>query len=206
MGFIDCGRAFGGVDGRTFWGLLGHCGVPEGIASVIRGSCGAIVSGVVQGLQLAEAFWVDAGVGQGCLLSPFMFLLAVDWVVGASAVQGQDGVWWTLWAQFGGLNFAGGLALLLHARRQMRWGTGSIAEVSSCLCVRVWRRRWDPPGWHSGCSTDHAGRGALGEVESFTCLDGIIGGRGGPDTDVEIWPAWRGRHSYGRRVSGVPGI
>ena len=36
---------------------------------------------VVHEGQLTEAFEIRTGVRQGCLLSPFLFLLAIDWIM-----------------------------------------------------------------------------------------------------------------------------
>ena len=44
---------------------------------------------VVHGRQLTDAFKVNTGVKQECLLSPFMFLLTMDWVMNTSTAQGQ---------------------------------------------------------------------------------------------------------------------
>ncbi|EDO50002.1 predicted protein, partial [Nematostella vectensis] len=45
------------------------------------------------------AFEIRTGVRQGCLLSPFLFLLAIDWIMKTSTDQKRNGIQWTLWKQ-----------------------------------------------------------------------------------------------------------
>lgn len=55
-----------------------YYGVPAKITNIIRNSNKGITCRVVHGQQLTEVFQVQTGVRQGCLLSPFLFLLAID--------------------------------------------------------------------------------------------------------------------------------
>ena len=150
---------------------------------------------------------MGAGVGQGCLLLPFLFLLAVDWVVGASVVQGQDGVWWRLWAQLGGLGFAGGLALLLHARWWMQGATGAIAEASACFSLNVCGGEGGIlRAGTMGAALVMLGVGHWEMWRTFLALAVSLAG------GVELMLmsrsrlAWRRRRSDGWGISGVPGI
>ncbi|VDO65523.1 unnamed protein product [Schistosoma margrebowiei] len=51
---------------------------------------------VVHGGQLTDAFQLRTGVRQGCLLSPFLFLLVVDWIMKTSTSAGKHGIQWTI--------------------------------------------------------------------------------------------------------------
>ena len=75
---------------------------------------------VVHGGQLTHRFNVKTGVRQGCLLSLFLFLLAIDWVMRQTTDGQRDGIQWTLWTQLDNLDFADDLALLSHNQQQMQ--------------------------------------------------------------------------------------
>ena len=78
VNFIDYEKAFNGLDPQRLWKLLRHYGIPEKITSIIRNSYSGMTYRVVCGHQQTDAFQVKAGERQGCLLSPFPVLLAID--------------------------------------------------------------------------------------------------------------------------------
>ena len=70
---------------------------------------------------MTESFQVHTGVRQGWLLSPFLFLLAIDWIMRESTANSRNGIQWTLMGpQLNDLDFADDLALLSTTRRQMQ--------------------------------------------------------------------------------------
>ena len=112
INFIDYEKAFDSVTRTTLWRLLRHYGVPEKIINIIRNSYDGLNCQIVHGGQLTDSFEVKTGVRQGCLLSPFLFLLVIDWIMKTSTSGGKHGMQWTAGMQPGDLDFADDLALL----------------------------------------------------------------------------------------------
>jgi len=94
---------------------------------------------VVHGQQLTDAFEVRAGVRQGCLLLPVMFLLTMDWIMKTSTAQGQNGIQWTLWKQLDDLDYADDLALLSHTLHQMQEKDSTVTYASARLGLKIHR-------------------------------------------------------------------
>ena len=67
---------------------------------------------------------------QGCLLSPFLFILAIDWIMRAVTKQKRNGIQWTLWSQLDDLDFADDLALLSHNHQEMQEKTSDLHHTS----------------------------------------------------------------------------
>ena len=95
INFVDYEKAFDSLDRETLWKLLRHYGVPTKIVTIIRNSYEGLTCKVVHGGQLSETFQVRTGVRQGCLLSPFPFLMAIDWITKTSTARKRYGIQWT---------------------------------------------------------------------------------------------------------------
>ncbi|VDO86398.1 unnamed protein product [Schistosoma curassoni] len=134
---IDYEKAFDSVDRRTLWKLRRHYGVPEKIVNIIRNSYDELQCKVVHGGQLADAFQVRTGVRQGCLLSPFLFLLVVDWIMKTSTSEGKHRIQWTAQNQLDNLDFADDLALLPNTHEQMQIKTTSVAAASASVGLNI---------------------------------------------------------------------
>ena len=92
VNFIDYKKAFDSVDHTTLWNLIRHFGILPKITNLIKNSYEGLTCKVVHGGKLTDQFEVKTGVRQGCLLSPFLFLLAIDWVMKSSTSCKRNGI------------------------------------------------------------------------------------------------------------------
>ena len=70
--------------------------------------------------QLSQSLEVQTGVKQGCLLSLFLFLLAIDWVMRETTEGKRNGIHRTMWEQLEDLEFADDIVILSHTLTQMQ--------------------------------------------------------------------------------------
>ncbi|VDP03592.1 unnamed protein product [Schistosoma curassoni] len=186
INFIDYEKAFDTVDRRTLWKLLRHYGVPEKIVNIIRNSYNGLQCKVVHGEQLTDAFQLRTGIRQGCLLSPFLFLLVVDWIMKTSRSEGQHGIQWTAQDQLDDLDFTDDLALLSHTHEQMQLKTASVAAVSASVGPNIHKGKTEVLKYNTGNTNPIIPDGeTLEDVESSTYLGSIIDGQGESDADVK---------------------
>ncbi|CAH8542902.1 unnamed protein product [Schistosoma haematobium] len=186
INFIDYEKAFDSVDRRTLWKLLRHHGVPEKIVNIIRNSYDGLQCKVVHGGQLTDAFQVRTGVRQDCLLSPFLFLLVVDWIMKTSTSEGKHGIQWTAQNQLDDLDFADDLALLSRTHEQMQMKTASVAAVSASVGLSIHKGKTKVLKFKAENSNPITLDGeTLEDVESFTYLGSIVDRHGGSDADVK---------------------
>ena len=186
VNFVDYEKAFDSVDRDTLWKLLRHYGIPLKFVDIIRNSYDGMSCRVIHEGEVTDSFEVRTGVRQGCLLSPFLFLLAIDWIMNVVTSQGKNGIQWTLWSQLDDLDFADDLALLSHSHEQMQRKTTSLEETSAQVGLKINEGKTKILKLNSNnTSSVKVGDRDLEEVEEFTYLGSIVDGRGGTDSDVK---------------------
>nr|KAG5714081.1 hypothetical protein BaRGS_020409 [Batillaria attramentaria] len=135
--------------------------------------------------QLSESFEVKTGVRQGCLLSPFLFLLVIDWIMKTTTAGRKNGIQWTLWTQLDDLDFADDLALLSHSHSQMQDKTTCLEATSAGTGLKINRKKTELMKINTTANTPvTVGGEPIREVESFVYLGSVVDGQGGTDRDV----------------------
>ena len=179
--FIDYEKAFDGVDRDTMWKLLKHYGVPKKIISLIRCTSQDMSCRTAHACQLSKSFEVKTEVRQGCLLSPFFFLLVIDWIMKTTTTGGNNGIQWTLWTQLDNLDLADDLALLSHNHSQMQDKT-TLLETTS---AGTNRKKTELMKMNTTDDTPLTlGGEPIREMESFVYLGSVDDQQGGTDRDV----------------------
>ncbi|VDP66889.1 unnamed protein product [Schistosoma curassoni] len=160
---------------------------PEKIVNIIRNSYDGLQSKVVHGGQLTNEYQVRIEVRQDCIVSPFLFLLVVDWIMKTSTSEGKHGIQWTSQNQLKDLDFADHLALLSHTHDQMQIKTASVAAVSASIGLNIHKRKTKVLKFNTENSNPMTLDGqTLEDVESFTYMGSIIDEQGGSDADIKV--------------------
>nr|KAG5686531.1 hypothetical protein BaRGS_012212 [Batillaria attramentaria] len=185
INFIDYEKAFDSVDREALWKLLRHYGVPGKIISLIQCTYQDMSCRIAHAGQLSESFEVKTGVRQGCLLSPFLFLLVIDWIMKTTTAGRKNGIQWTLWTQLDDLDFADDLALLSHSHSQMQDKTTRLEATSAGTGLKINRKKTELMKINTTANTPvTVGGEPIREVESFVYLGSVVDGQGGTDRDV----------------------
>ena len=186
VNFIDYEKAFDSVDRTTLWKIMRHYGIPDKLVTMVKelyegSSCRVLHEG-----QLTDSFNIVTGVKQGCLLSPFLFILAVDWLMRETTSGRCNGIQWTLWTQLDDLDFADDLALLSHSHAQMQAKTTELNRISRSVGLRI------HPGKSKIFKVNTANEATvevnekdLEEVDSFVYLGSVMDLKGGTEADVK---------------------
>ena len=185
INFIDYEKAFDSVDRETLWKLLRHYGVPGKIVSLIRCTYQNMSCRIAHAGQLSESFEVRTGVRQGCLLSPFLFLLVIDWIMKTTTTGRNNGIQWTLMTQLDDLDFADDLALLSHNHNQMQDKTTRLETLSAQTGLKINQKKTELMKINTTSNAQiTVGGEPIKEVESFVYLGSVIDKQGGTDKDV----------------------
>ena len=154
--------------------------------SIIRSSYSGMSNRVVLDGKTSESFNVLTGVRKGCLLSPFLFLLAIDWIMHETTVNKRNGIHWSISSQLDDLDFADDLALLSHTYSQMLEKTSVLDTTAQQVGLNIHRRKTKVSRMNTANTNPIPLRGEpIEDVDSFTYLGSIVSKTRGTDEDVK---------------------
>ena len=134
---------------------------------------------------MTEPIEVKTGVRQGCLLSPLLFLVVLDWV-SKNAYEGKRlGLQWTLTQRLEDLDYADDLCLLTHRLTDMKVKGERLQETGGQvgLKINIQKTKEMRIGVRQQESLELHGE-AIERVSEFTYLGSIISDTGGTDEDI----------------------
>jgi len=112
------------------WKILSHYGIPLKLVNVIKMLYSDFKSQVICNAALIDTFSVTMGVKQWCILSPFLFILGIDWVMKQVTSGVRIGIRWTLTNVLEHLDYADDIALLAHQHQDMQAKTNALATTA----------------------------------------------------------------------------
>ena len=140
--FVDYEKAFDSLDRESLCELKRHYAIPEKFVTLIGNTCKGMTWKATHGGKISAGFEVLTGVRQGCLLSPFLFLLPADWITRKTTANKINGIQWTLSAnELDALSYADDLALLSHKLWQLQGKTSDLDSNSAQLGLNIHRRK-----------------------------------------------------------------
>ena len=91
--FIDYAKAFDCVDHKKLWKILQEMGIPHHLSCLLRNLYAGQEATVRTGHGIKDWFQIGKGVRQGCILSPCLFDLYVEYIMlNARMDEAQAGI------------------------------------------------------------------------------------------------------------------
>ena len=135
--FLDFEKAYDSLHLESLWKLLRHYRAPLKLTRIVKSMYDEMKASVIHLWKVTDSFNINMGVRQGCLLSPFLFPLAIDFLIKRMTGEKGNGIQWTLTIQLDDLNFADDIALLSHTHKQMQDKTNAIADISAAVGLKI---------------------------------------------------------------------
>ena len=196
LNFIDFQKAFDSVDRETIWKLLNYYGIPEILISLIKELYEEATCQVIHNGKLTEPFNIQTGVRQGCMLSPMIFLLVVDWVMTQTTKDKNTGIQWTFTQHLEDLDFADDICLTSQKQQHMQIKTDNLAKEAAKTGLLINKDKTELIKINAKQQTPIKLEGEnVKEVTSFTYLGSIVSASGGTDEDVKA-RIGKARHAF----------
>ena len=128
MTFVDFEKAFDSVDRETIWKLMSHYGIPSKFINITKRLYEDPCCQVIHKGKLTSPFAVNTGVRQGCMLSPMIFLIVIDWIMKKTTAENNTGIQWTFTKKLEDLDFADDIALLSHRQQDAQSKLNRLLE------------------------------------------------------------------------------
>ncbi|KAL9968248.1 hypothetical protein ACROYT_G026600 [Oculina patagonica] len=199
-------KAFDSVHRITLWKLLRLYGVPHKIIRMIQALYRDFTCSVLHEGNLTPWFAVETGVKQGCMMSPLLFLITLDWVMKETTTHQRTGIRWKLTTVLEDLDYADDLCLLSTHGTHLGEKTARLQNNARRVGLKIntKKTKWMSTGCKRNCQIKIDGH-EIEKVEQFSYLGSVIDVQGGADADVKtrigkarqafiaLKPVWRSK-------------
>ena len=184
--FVDFEKAFDSVDRSTIWTLMEHYGIPPKFISIIRNLYDDATCHIIHNGKLTHPFKVETGVRQGCILSPTIFLIVIDWIMKETTQGNKTGIQWTFTKHLEDLDFADDIDLLSHKQQHAQEKLSRLAAEAEKTGLKINIKKTEVMRINNKQNTPIQLNGEnIRETDKFTYLGSIVSKDGGADNDVK---------------------
>ena len=161
-------------------------GIPSKILKMIQILYEDSECAVLDGGEESEWFKVKTGVKQGDVMSGFIFLIVVDWIMRHTVEGNNTGIRWKCMSKLEDLDFADDLALLSSTANHMQTKISKLHNYASMAGLKINTRKTEVLRINSKSvkRVEIAGQ-QLKEVEKYTYLGATVSNNGGGAEDIQ---------------------
>ena len=186
--FVDFKCAFNRLHQPTMWRILSRYGIPDKLVEIIRNLYLDAGVSVLHDGRIGASFTVGSGVKQGCILSPLIFNIVLDFTMRRVTTKPR-GIHWNTFERLSDLDYADDIVLLSHTIAEMR---DLLAELVRCagevgLSINVAKTKYmcinKPTSTRCSAQGLTLGSESIEEVDKFVYLGSVISTSGGAEED-----------------------
>ncbi len=185
INFVDFKKAFDSICRVAIWRILRNYGIPAKIVNLIKLFYNKFECCVDLNTQLSDWFEVQTGVRQGCIISPILFLIVIDWVM-RQTNQGSNGLGWHA-ANVDDLDFADDLAILADCITDLQNKTNRLSNFAeqTGLIINADKTKAMYIPNDNAVAPIIVDNNTIEVVEEFTYLGSIINPKEGAAADIK---------------------
>jgi len=168
------------------WKILETYGIPGLFIDIIKEIYRDSSSCVINNGQTSEWFPVRTGVRQGCVMSGFLFIVAVDWVMRNATTNKKTGLRWKFTTQLEDLDYADDIALLSSKHQHLQEKTERLRNHAEYIGLQINTDKTKVLRFNSRVANPIKIQGKdIEDVETFTYLGAIVNKTGGSTEDIK---------------------
>ena len=203
--FVDFQKAFDTLRHNNIWEAMTRKGVPEKVINMIKAQYTNFKCRILHNASLSNYISIQAGVRQGCILSPLMFLIVLDEVLSDAIDCYKRGIQWTLWSNehLEDLDFADDIAFLAKNRTDMQSKIDALTASARKVGLNINHGKTKSMTIGTTQASFSVNGNVVECVDKFTYLGSVITPDGGAKEDVmtrirkaqgafaQLTPIWR---------------
>ena len=168
------------------WNLLRHYGIPKKIVRLIELLYEDFQCAVMHEGEISCWFKVKSGQKQGCLLSPLLFLIAINWLMREATKRNQTGIDWKGGTKLEDLDFADDLALISSNFEDLQAKTKETEEIRKKIGLKINTAKTKTLRNNLNDRRKvKVGESEIEEVSKFTYLGSVMDRYSGSDADLD---------------------
>uniref|UniRef100_A0A914V3E1 Reverse transcriptase domain-containing protein n=1 Tax=Plectus sambesii TaxID=2011161 RepID=A0A914V3E1_9BILA len=186
LNFIDFVKAFDSIHRDTLWKIARTYGIPAAFIEIFQNLYNGSRCCVRTEDGMTDYFTIESGVRQGCILSPMLFLLAIDFVNRNAIDSTRLGLEWTANRLLADLDFADDVALFGPTYPALRDLTGALERSAACVGLRISDQKTKiiRVGYKTTLPRITINGNQVEELQEFTYLGSVIAADGDATRDV----------------------
>ena len=185
INFIDFQKAFDSIHRDSLWKILASYGIPRKLISIITKFYNNYRACVAVNNNTTDFFKIATGVRQGCIPSPILFLIVIDWVIKNTVKDRKRGIQWGIRGQLEDLDFADDLAIMSHSHKQLQDNINRLIHFAKQVGLIIIVSKTEEmniiekPQIHININGEN-----LKQVKKFTYLGSVIHSEEGAKADI----------------------
>ena len=137
INYNDFEKAFDSIHHPSLWKILRAYGFPTKVINILLDMYADNQCCVRHEGKQSEWFHVKTGIRQGCVISPVLFLVSIDWVMRRATGDQPRGLVWGLTARLEDCDFADDIALHSHTQKSIQEKTDRVDRAARSVRLKI---------------------------------------------------------------------
>ena len=183
--FVDYEKAFDSIDRETLWKIMKAYGIPDKFIAIVKAFYRNSRAAVLHGDGKSDWFEIKSGVKQGCVMSGFLFLLVIDWIMRRTVDGERTGIRWRMMDTLEDLDYADDIVLLTESWRHAQQKLERLNNNGLRTGLKINKKKTESLRINAANnSAFKVGDDDIKDVESFTYLGATVTTTGGAAEDI----------------------